>query len=184
MVGRKPIPTELKELAGNPGHRPLPEAEPRPTAAIPRAPDHLDEVAQAKWQEMGAELLALGLISKIDEGAFAVYCDAWSTWVRATKHIQEEGDIIFAGKGRANPNQPKLFGDEAEPEAPAGFPMQNPWVAIAAKAMERLIKIGVEFGMTPSSRSRVSSGLPKAQDETEKFLFGQERDDEDGRSVQ
>jgi hypothetical protein len=35
------------------------------------------------------------------------------------------------------------------------FPVQSPYLAIANKAQEQMVKIMIEFGMTPSSRSRV-----------------------------
>jgi len=45
MCGRKPIPTQMKIMRGNPGKRPLNEGEPHPTA--PRSP----------WQNAYAERL-------------------------------------------------------------------------------------------------------------------------------
>lgn len=34
---------------------------------------------------------------------------------------------------------------------------QNPWLAVANRAWEQLRKVEAEFGMTPSSRSRVTA---------------------------
>ena len=45
--GRKPKPTETKRRAGNPGNRPLNEAEPTATPGAPPRPDHLDEDGRA-----------------------------------------------------------------------------------------------------------------------------------------
>ena len=44
MRGRKPIPTELKRLNGNPGKRPLSDKEPQPEPKLPRAPSFLNKV--------------------------------------------------------------------------------------------------------------------------------------------
>jgi hypothetical protein len=48
MRGRKPKPTFLKVLDGNPGKRPLNDQEPRPPQGIPDRPDWLDAEAQAE----------------------------------------------------------------------------------------------------------------------------------------
>lgn len=40
--GRKPKPTAIKELEGNPGKRPLNANEPRPERKAPRCPAWLD----------------------------------------------------------------------------------------------------------------------------------------------
>jgi P27 family predicted phage terminase small subunit len=39
--------------------------------------------------------------------------------------------------------------------SPSGYPIQNPMLAIANKAQEQCLKILAEFGLTPSSRSRI-----------------------------
>ena len=44
--GRKPKPTHLKVLAGNPGKRPLPKNEPKPKPIAPRCPQWLDPIAR------------------------------------------------------------------------------------------------------------------------------------------
>ena len=52
--GRKPTPTTLKELKGNPGRRPLNEAEPKPAARLPSPPAHLSRSARREWRRAGA----------------------------------------------------------------------------------------------------------------------------------
>ena len=44
--------------------------------------------------------------------------------------------------------------------ARSGYLMPNPWIAIANKALAALVKLWVELGLTPSSRSRVSTDGP------------------------
>jgi P27 family predicted phage terminase small subunit len=41
-------------------------------------------------------------------------------------------------------------------KSPSGFPIQSPYLAIANKAMEQMARLLAEFGMSPSSRTRVS----------------------------
>jgi P27 family predicted phage terminase small subunit len=49
---------------------------------------------------------------------------------------------------------------------------QNPYLAVANRAMKQMRDFLTEFGMTPSSRSRVSSGLPPVRDEKVEKFFG------------
>ena len=72
MRGRKPAPTYLKILKGNPGHRPLPRGEPMPASAPTCPPDFLNAYAREEWARIGSELFRLGLLTKIDTSLFAV----------------------------------------------------------------------------------------------------------------
>ena len=51
-----------------------------------------------------------------------------------------------------------------------GFPVQNPYVGIKNKSAAFVMKILVEFGMTPASRSRIQLPEGKADDPFEVFL--------------
>jgi hypothetical protein len=46
MRGRRPKPTPVKVLTGNPGKRPLNKNEPRPDVLIPECPPELGPVAR------------------------------------------------------------------------------------------------------------------------------------------
>lgn len=76
----------------------------------------------------------IGVLTEIDGTALAIYCQAYSTWVEATERIKKTGMIV---------------------KAPSGYPIQNPYLAIANKAIDQMKSLLAEFGMTPSSRSRV-----------------------------
>lgn len=150
-MSNKPKPTALRILQGNPGKRPLPKGEPKPKVLLPPCPKHLDAEARREWRRMGHKLLSLGLMTEIDRSSLAAYCIAWSRWVTAEEMIAKSGLII---------------------KAPTGFLLQNPMLAIANRAMEQLMKLAVEFGMTPSARSRVKAAEPEAADEFSEFLKG------------
>lgn len=146
--GPKPMPSALRRLIGNPGNRPVSGNEPQPEAAIPQPPDHLDELAVAEWERLAPELHKLGLLSRIDRAALACYCMAWSRWVRAEQHLREHGEIV---------------------QAPSGAPIQNPWLSIANRAFDQLKALAAEFGMSPSSRSRVNVTFSPQEDELDLF---------------
>ena len=70
---------------------------------------------------------------------------------KAEKLVREKGEII---------------------KTAAGNIIQNPYLSIANRALDQLNKLGAEFGMTPSSRSRVKTDLVDPDQELERMLFG------------
>ncbi len=92
--GRKPTPTALKRLAGNPGKRPLNAHEPKPRAVLPRCPAHLCPEARAEWKRISKKLHTLGLLTELDAAALALYCQAYGRWVLAEQKLAEFGLLI------------------------------------------------------------------------------------------
>ena len=136
MAGRRPVPTALKELRGNAGHRPVNKNEPKPLAQAPRCPEHLDEEARREWHRIAPQLMLLRVLAKVDRAALAGYCMSWSRWVAAEKQLVKFGMVI---------------------KSPNGYPIQNPYLSIANAALASMTRTSIEFGMTPSSRSRISA---------------------------
>ena len=91
MRGRRPKPTRLKVLTGNPGKRPLNESEPRPEPVVPECPPELGEVARREWDRLAAELGPLRITTNLDRGALAAYCGAYALWAEAMEAIQKYG---------------------------------------------------------------------------------------------
>lgn len=151
MAGRKPKPSHLKLLQGNPGKRPLNTAEPKPPAELPNPPAHLSDAAKEEWERMGQQLLRLGLLTSIDRSAFAAYCVVWARWVEAEESLKKTGMVI---KSLTN------------------YPMLNPFYTISNQSLTQLRAFLTEFGMTPSSRSRTSVRTGEGIDPMEEFLFG------------
>lgn len=56
MKGRKPIPTHLKVLTGNPGKQKLPKGEPEPETNIPEPPNFLDDYAMEDYEDASLAL--------------------------------------------------------------------------------------------------------------------------------
>ena len=141
--GRKPKPTHLKVVQGNPGKRTLNTDEPQPEYTLPDPPDHLNEDARIEWDRTAAQLFRMGILSQADRGTLAAYCQAYGRWVQAERALAEmaqhdsrtHGLLIRTSKGTA---------------------VQNPLVGTANKAKADMMRYAAEFGMTPSSRSRLS----------------------------
>jgi DNA modification methylase len=91
MRGRKPKPTRLKVITGNPGKRPLNHNEPRPEVEIPECPPELGPAAQREWQRLVGDLAAFRLLTNLDRAALAAYCGAYALWAEAMEAIQKFG---------------------------------------------------------------------------------------------
>ena len=60
MRGRKPKPTSLKIIQGNPGKRPIRGHEPQPPRSQPTCPAHLSPTAKAEWKRLAQSLNKIG----------------------------------------------------------------------------------------------------------------------------
>ena len=160
MAGRKPKPTHLKLITGNPGRRPLNKREIRSASGLPQAPKHLCDEAKVEWKRVAKKLHVLGILTTLDRAAFAVYCQAYGRWVRAERALEK-----MALKEPAT--QALLM------KTKSGNLIQNPLVGTANKAMDALLKAAAELGMTPSVRSRLevpSAGAAKAATPAAEFF--------------
>ena len=134
--GRKPKPTALKVLEGNPGKRRLNDNEPRPDKKAPSCP---------KWLE--------GVLTEVDMAVFAGYCQAYARWKEAEEFITQHGTIV---------------------RTPSGYWQTVPQVSIAQTYLKIMNRFAEQFGLTPSSRSRIIADNAKQNnaDEMEALLGG------------
>jgi P27 family predicted phage terminase small subunit len=133
MAG-KPKPTALKALHGTLRKDRMVVNEPQPTGTA-TCPRHLNAVAKTEWRRISKELRACGLLTAVDRAALSCYCTAWSHLVEAEEKLATTGLVVIS---------------------PTGYPIQNPYLGIANRAAELVHKFASEFGLTPSSRSRIS----------------------------
>ena len=138
MRGRKPKPTKLKLLEGNPGKRPI-GREPQPPASQPTCPAHLSPTAKAEWKRLAQTLNKIGVLTQVDRAALAAYCQAYGRWVEAEKKLKETPVLL---------------------KTPAGYVQQSPWLTVANKQMELMARYMAELGLTPSSRTRLAVQIP------------------------
>lgn len=85
MKGRKPKPTHLKLVTGNPGKRKLSKVEPQPRKGRPDAPEWLVPEARAEWDRVIDELVGSIGLSLIDRAVLATYCQLWGRFVEGEK---------------------------------------------------------------------------------------------------
>lgn len=155
MRGRKPKPTALKLIEGNPGKRKINQNEPKPKQARPTCPAWLSKEAKAEWKRIVPELERLGLLTIVDRAALASYCTAWG-------HLRQAQEVI----NKAGPGGP-VYRTEAGDIKPM------PHVAWANKAMVQIRSFCSEFGLSPSSRCRMAMPQEESQaDGMERLLGG------------
>ena len=111
MVGRKPKPTALKIIQGNPGRRSLNRDEPKP-GPLGKPPSLVKAraVALAKWLELVSKECWGPVITLADADALEAYCLLYDRMSEAETKAAQFGMII---------------------KAPSGFFVQSPWVGIA-----------------------------------------------------
>lgn len=106
-----------------------------PDTIIPECPDPLGTVARQEWDRLAGELGKLNLLTNLDRAALAAYCGAYALWAESTEAIQKYGTMV---------------------KSPSGYPIQSPYVSIANRQAEIMMRIASEFGFTPASRSRIA----------------------------
>jgi P27 family predicted phage terminase small subunit len=161
MRGRKPAPSDLKVLRGNPGHRPLNVDEPQLPAVnaeiFDRPPIELsgDPAASGEWSRLAPMLRTARQVTDAERGSLIALCQQWSRYLDANSKAAAAGMVI---------------------KSPSGYPMPNPYLGIANKALNHCTKLWAELGLTPSSRSRVAATpAPSATDAQRQRYFGAAR---------
>jgi len=129
----------LKVLAGNPGKRKLNEAEPQLEDATLDPPKELlykkNSDALEEWTRLAPVLYGGKILKEVDRTALFAYCLTFQKWLHAERKIRTKG--IF----QTTPN---------------GYQQISPWVTVSGRCLKQMTALMAEFGMTPSSRSRLS----------------------------
>ena len=148
MKGRRPIPSHLKRLRGNPGRRPLNTDEPEPGAvATPDPPPGLTKQAREVWMLLIPQLITLGVMADVDRLHLSRACK-------------------LEGLGRT-----LLRRAEKEPivETPANGRQPSAELSAALRCFESADRIFLRFGITPSERTRIKIDAKKPHDLFEGF---------------
>lgn len=127
--------------------------EPQPEAIVPDCPAELGPTARQEWDRLAGELGKLKLLTPLDRAALAAYCGAYALWAESTEAIQKYGTMV---------------------KSPSGYPIQSPYVSIANRQAEIMMRIASEFGFTPASRSRISTPGKSEADLFDLFKNGEE----------
>lgn len=135
MPGPPKKPTALRLLNNNASHRPINKNEPVPPAGFPDMPKGMSADAKKEWKRIAPVLYDMGVLSTIDTAALEAYCECYARWRKAERELAKSSMVYMA----------------------KGYPILNPYLSIANKAMVEMRRFMQEFGITPASRSRIST---------------------------
>lgn len=136
MAGRKPVPTEVKKLKGTLQPCRTNKREPKLEVSSIPPPSFLGEIAKQEWLRMVPLLTTMGVLTEADGSALAVYCVQYERFVTAENYLKNSELIITTTNGNE---------------------IQNTMLGISNRAAELMRKFLTEFGLTPSSRTKVSA---------------------------
>jgi len=146
-TGRKPLPKSLKVLKGTfQKCREVKDViEPMGKALDP---EWIAKRSKYYWKYYEPMMLKLGILTDADQPAFGAFCDSIARLEAVNKILDRDGLILQGGTG----------------------PVKHPAFAIAKDCWANIKTFSTEFGMTPSSRCRISVPKPEAPDEFQEFL--------------
>lgn len=132
-AGRPPKPTALHKLEGTlrqDRHSDTVRAD----SVLLEPPDHLDEVARIEWLRVAGELHNIELTTSLDLTLLEQYCVVYSQWRAAIDDLQQYGAVQ---------------------KTKTGYSQQTGYFTVAVKLGKEVRDIAREFGLTPSSRTRL-----------------------------
>lgn len=144
--GRRPQPTALKLLRGNPGKRPINDKEPQivpVTEAFDAIPAEIagDLVAASEWARLAPILRNARIVTEAERSVLLALCQQWSRYLEAQAKVASLGMVVKGANGQ---------------------PLTNPYLTVADKALNHCCRLWVELGLTPSVRSKMAA-LPEAE---------------------
>ena len=152
--GRKPTPTAVKQLRGNPGKRPMTKREPKPKTAVKR-PHGLGQGLQRRfWDEHAPELERLQILTGVDAPMFRLAAEHYAIAVQAAqelrKSVEDGGGLTVEGRDGAK---------------------KNPLFQVFRDSSMAFKAFATEFGMTPSARARLQLPEEAEQMSLAEMLF-------------
>jgi P27 family predicted phage terminase small subunit len=137
-AGRRPKPAQLKVLEGNfRKDRDSHGANEQRPIGLPECPKWLPRSAKKYWSEVGPQLEKAGLISLLDQAAFAAHCDSVGKFEEITKKLKRLEDMVDY--------------------TPQNYAVQSVYFQIRNKLWDQVMKSANEFGLTPAGASKVKA---------------------------
>ncbi len=151
MAGRKPLPDGLKLVKGTLRNHRANKDAPVPEKGATKAPDFLSPIAAAEFERKAEGLARLNVYTEWDDTALAAYAEAYARWRKAAAELRDSELLITTQQGNI---------------------IQNPLVGVVNKSAELMHRYLTEFGLTPSSRTRIKVSAETKQNEWEAFGNG------------
>lgn len=112
-------------------------------AKAPPKPAGLSKVANRVWDELGPELVRVGLLTVVDGAAFTLLCRNISDYEAVLGKFNEIDDFVDS--------------------TPKGYQVQSVWFTIRNRLHDDILRLSKEFGLTPASRSGMKGAKSENQ---------------------
>lgn len=157
--GRKPKSAAEKKLTGNPGKRAPKSGATASQNSAPalKMPSDLPPAAQKEWRRVVPKLIALGIVNGFDLTALADYCLCVARLAECERDVTARGILIQGERGM----------------------VKNPALQFTKEYRNQIHKWCEVFGLTPSSRGKMSLPDQPENDPFEEFLDDDGEEDED-----
>lgn len=155
--GPAPTPTRLKLLRGNPGKRPINRHEPRPAANLPVQPEGMSAPARAVWARIVADFGETGVLTGVDAFVLRIFCDAVARYEYAAARLEQSGPLVRGAERRG------------------GELVKNPLHQIVRDNADLVRAYAREMGLTPASRSALTTLGPDDDDALDRWMAGTTR---------
>jgi P27 family predicted phage terminase small subunit len=136
-MARPPKPTALKIVSGTNQPCRMRNDEPKPDSDLIEMPEGMSEKAQKYFEDLKTKLLDCKVVTNIDNYALGMLAVAVADMYDIQEKLDRTGIVI---KGRH------------------GYPVISPYFRAYNQKQDQVRRLLIEFGMTPSSRTRVGTG--------------------------
>ena len=166
--GTLPTPTKIRILNGNPSRRPLPTNEPQFTPGIPDRPV-MSAGARKQWDGLVGEMATSGVLRRVDGGALAMLCEDLAMLDTLRKGLAAQAREIT---NKAREKKQQISGNALT--ALSRTTEGRRTLSTIRELSAQIIIQRREFGLTPSSSTRVqaSGGAAQFIDPLEQALCG------------
>lgn len=137
--GPKPTPTAILQKRGS-WLAKVNRNEPLPPDDLPIKPDDMNEDSEQLWTMLEPMLANMGVLKQPDGLALQQLVSIWAEWHKYDQYLQNNPDTLEVLDNNGMIREIKL----------------HPYVKQRSKCSDQLDKHLANFGLTPSSRSRIS----------------------------
>lgn len=147
MPSPRPIPDEIKKARGTLRADRTNANKPKPIAGKPKVPATLGRVGKKYWEYLVGVLHQMNMLTRSDETAIELTAKTYEEWHEAQLTLKREGQYFET----INTQGAKVL-------------KVHPAWQVQADASRRLRMMLQEFGLTPSSRGKVSANPEEVED--------------------
>ena len=161
--GPAPEPSILKYIRGNPSKEALNTAEPTPAlvAADFPPPKVLEGKAVEVWADTVPKLSRMRVLTDADVPTLTRYCIETVLYLACYEKVKSAGEEYIHWEPDPNRTDGKLR---------IKYTQVAPWASQMHKHHMAMLRIEQEFGMTPSSRSQVTTNGSQQDDPLAAFV--------------